>query len=84
MSTNVISQRELRNDSAAVLRRVESGEDLTVTRRGVPIAHLSPYASRDELECLKPATKRIRFTTLRRASSSVSSEQILDDLRSDR
>ena len=38
-----ISQRELRNDSAAVLRRVEAGEAVTVTRRGVPVADLVPH-----------------------------------------
>ncbi|WP_076465510.1 type II toxin-antitoxin system Phd/YefM family antitoxin [Actinomyces mediterranea] len=84
MGANLISQRELRNDSAAVLRRVEGGEDLTVTRRGVPVARLSPYSSREELVCLKPATKRIRFSKLRRVSSTVLSEQILQDLRDER
>lgn len=41
MST--ISQRELRNDSGEVLRRVEAGESFTVTRRGVPVAVLVPH-----------------------------------------
>ncbi|WP_156759153.1 type II toxin-antitoxin system Phd/YefM family antitoxin [Microbacterium karelineae] len=39
-----ISQRELRNDSAAVMRAVEAGESFTVARRGKPIAQLSPLA----------------------------------------
>jgi prevent-host-death family protein len=38
----IISQRELRNDSAAVLREVQSGRRLTVTRNGVPVAELRP------------------------------------------
>ncbi len=41
----IISQRELRNDSAAVLREVQSGRRLTVTRNGVPIAELRPVAA---------------------------------------
>lgn len=41
----VISQRELRNDSAAVLREVQSGRRLTVTRNGVPVAELRPVAA---------------------------------------
>ncbi len=41
MST--ISQRELRNDSGEVMRRVEAGESFTVTRRGVPVAMLVPH-----------------------------------------
>ena len=37
-----ISQRELRNDNAAIVRGVEEGEAYTVTRRGVPVARLVP------------------------------------------
>ena len=39
----VISQRELRNDSGAIMRRVEHGESFVVTRNGVPIADLVPH-----------------------------------------
>ncbi len=38
-----INQRQLRNDSAEVLRRAEAGEVFTVTRRGVPVADLGPH-----------------------------------------
>jgi prevent-host-death family protein len=38
----VISQRELRNDSAAILREVQAGQVLIVARNGVPIAELRP------------------------------------------
>jgi prevent-host-death family protein len=41
-----ITQRELRNDSAAVLREVEAGETLIVTRNGTPVAELRPIAPR--------------------------------------
>ncbi len=41
----IISQRELRNDSAAVLREVQSGRRLTVTRNGIPVAELRPVAA---------------------------------------
>jgi prevent-host-death family protein len=41
----VISQRELRNDSGAVLREVQSGRSLVVTRNGVPVAELRPVAT---------------------------------------
>lgn len=37
-----ITQRELRNDSGAILRAVESGERFIVTRNGTPIAELHP------------------------------------------
>jgi prevent-host-death family protein len=38
-----ISQRELRNDSGVIMRRVEQGESFTVTRNGTPIADLVPH-----------------------------------------
>lgn len=34
--------RELRNDGGRVIRRVESGEHLIVTRAGRPVAELHP------------------------------------------
>ncbi len=44
--TRTISQRELRNDSAAVLREVEGGRTLVVTRNGSPVAELRPLGAR--------------------------------------
>lgn len=41
--TEVIGQRELRNDNAEIIRRVEQGEQFTVTRHGVPVADLVPH-----------------------------------------
>ena len=38
-----ISQRELRNESGAIMRRIEAGEHFTVTRNGVPVAELTPH-----------------------------------------
>jgi prevent-host-death family protein len=42
----IISQRELRNDSGRVLREVQAGQTLTVTRNGTPIAELRPIPPR--------------------------------------
>ena len=42
----VISQRELRNDSAAVLRDVQAGQTITVSRNGMPVAELRPVPGR--------------------------------------
>ena len=44
--TTEISQRELRNDSGAVLRAIEAGEDFVVTRNGTPLAELRPLRRR--------------------------------------
>lgn len=47
---DVISQRQLRNDSAAILRRVEAGESFVITNRGVEVARLVPFSSRHSAE----------------------------------
>ncbi|MGI9000335.1 MAG: type II toxin-antitoxin system Phd/YefM family antitoxin [Pseudonocardia sp.] len=51
-----IASRELRNDTAGVLRRVQAGERMTVTVNGRPVAELVPvqrtgraWIRRDEL-----------------------------------
>ena len=55
MSTT-ISQRELRNDNAEIMRGVEEGETYVVTRRGVPIARIVPYSEETDLRIVRPAT----------------------------
>jgi prevent-host-death family protein len=45
----VISQREFRNNSAAVMDAVEAGETYHVTRNGVAVAELRPLARRRRL-----------------------------------
>jgi antitoxin (DNA-binding transcriptional repressor) of toxin-antitoxin stability system len=37
-----INQRDLRNDSSAILRAVEAGESMVVAKSGIPIAELRP------------------------------------------
>lgn len=44
--SRIITQRELRNDSGAVLREVQAGQTIIVTRNGVPVAELRPIAPR--------------------------------------
>jgi len=40
------TQRELRNDSGAILREVQAGEAVIVTRNGVPVAELRAVPQR--------------------------------------
>ena len=40
-----INQRQLRNDSAAILRDVQEGQHMIVTRNGTPVAELKPVSS---------------------------------------
>jgi prevent-host-death family protein len=42
----IINQRELRNESAAVLRDVQAGETIVISRNGVPVAELRPIPPR--------------------------------------
>ena len=41
-----ITQRELRNESAAVLRDVQAGQSMIITRNGTPVAELRPVSVR--------------------------------------
>ena len=41
-----ISQRELRNNSGDVMRRLDEGESFIVTRNGVPVGELVPLRRR--------------------------------------
>ena len=41
-----ITQRELRNESGAIMRGVERGESFTITRNGTPIGRLIPLRRR--------------------------------------
>ncbi|HEU5158413.1 MAG TPA: type II toxin-antitoxin system prevent-host-death family antitoxin [Streptosporangiaceae bacterium] len=45
-SFHEITQRELRNDSGAIMRAVERGESFTITRNGTPIGRLIPLRRR--------------------------------------
>jgi prevent-host-death family protein len=41
-----ITQRELRNDSGEIMRRLDQGEAFVVTRNGVPVGELVPIRRR--------------------------------------
>lgn len=65
-----ISQRELRNDSGAIMRAVEAGESFIVTRNGVPAARLLPLNRRiavpmDELLASARHLPRMDFARFR-------------------
>lgn len=46
MKVRTITQRELRNESGAVLREVEAGRTVIVSRNGTPIGELRPIKRR--------------------------------------
>jgi prevent-host-death family protein len=76
MADEVIPQRDLRNDVAAVLRRVEAGERLDVSVRGRVVARLAPATD--------PGTKASRERFLAAVRGTLGAEQgasLRDDLR---
>lgn len=53
---SAVASRDLRNNTAGLLRRIAAGEDIIITVKGKPVARLSPYQAprrrwirRDEL-----------------------------------
>jgi prevent-host-death family protein len=60
-----IPQRALRNDNAAIIRRVEAGERFVVTRNGKPVADLVPHrpepigGARPRLGAVQAAFRRL-------------------------
>ena len=46
MKNRTITQRELRNQSGAILREVEAGRTVIVTRNGTPVGELRPLRRR--------------------------------------
>jgi prevent-host-death family protein len=68
-----ITQRELRNDSGEIMRRLDQGESFVVTRNGVPVGELAPM-------------RRHRFVSAEaavamfRSAPSVDYERLREDL----
>jgi prevent-host-death family protein len=45
MEMPIVPSRELRNDTAGVLKRVATGQEVTITQRGRPVARLVPIST---------------------------------------
>lgn len=41
-----ITQRELRNNSGEIMRRLDAGDEFIVTRNGIPVGELKPIRRR--------------------------------------
>jgi prevent-host-death family protein len=83
-----IAHRDLRNDSAELLRRAAAGESFEVTNHGRVVAMLvpppsSPLERHLAARMMTPPTAR-RLPHIDRVTSDVSTRSILDDLRGDR
>ena len=68
-----VAARDLRNDTAGVLKRVAGGEDVVITVKGKPVARLMP---------LRPVRRRWipRAELVRRLATAQADPQLRDDL----
>lgn len=82
LGMRTISQRAMRNDSGEILRETEAGEVFVVTRRGVPVAQLVPYAGGHR--AIEPARQEATFNVSELAASSIPAATVLEDLRGGR
>lgn len=82
---DTISHRELRNNSAEVLRRVAEGESFMVSNRGVVVAHLSPPATPVfSFPVSRPAKRAGDWSELPRLELGASVSAIIDEEREER
>lgn len=71
MSTT-ISQRELRNNSAAIMRALDRGERFIITRNGVPVGELRPIA--------RQTVSRAAFEAAMATAPRIDAARFRDDL----
>ena len=81
---NVISQREFRNNSAAIMDAVEAGETYHVTRNGVEIAELRPVSRRKRFTAAELVERhkrlpRVDAAEMRREADEFFGEDRLND-----
>ena len=67
-----VTVRQLRNDGKEVLRRVESGERLIVTRDGTPVAELRPLP--------RPSVSAAELVRRRQRLPKVDPQALRDDI----
>lgn len=81
MSVKVISQREFRNNSAAVMDAVEAGEVYRVTRNGVAVAELRPLSRRRRLSAEELVERHQKLPRIDYAQMRQEAEEILGEDR---
>ncbi|MFI7221709.1 type II toxin-antitoxin system Phd/YefM family antitoxin [Nonomuraea angiospora] len=81
----IITQRESRNNSAAVMDQVEAGEVFHITRNGVEIAELRPIPRRRRMSAEELVARHRRLPVVdyaamrREADEFFGSEDRIDD-----
>ncbi|HYU87006.1 MAG TPA: type II toxin-antitoxin system Phd/YefM family antitoxin [Kribbellaceae bacterium] len=87
-----ISHRELRNDSARILREIQAGESFEITNHGDVVALLVPPPADHRARLirsgeLRPAVARLDLRAVPRVTLPADAPgtlDVLDDLRGDR
>jgi prevent-host-death family protein len=77
----VITQREFRNNSAAVMDAVEAGEIYHVTRNGVAVAELRPLSRRRRLSAEELVERHRRLPRVDYARMRQEAEALLGEDR---
>lgn len=76
----LIAQRELRNNNADILNRVEAGESFVVTRNGIAVADVVPHAERNAPPMF-PRTKDLAARRRASGQPTLDRETWLRDIR---
>lgn len=76
----LIPQRELRNNNADILNRVEAGESFVVTRNGVAVADVVPHSERSQPPMF-PSTKDLAARRRRTMDSAPDRGAWVRDIR---
>jgi prevent-host-death family protein len=76
-----ISQRELRNNSGEIMRRLDQGESFVVTRNGTPVGELSPlrrhrFVSAEAAVAAFRGAPRVEFDRFRADLDRIASQAI--------
>jgi antitoxin (DNA-binding transcriptional repressor) of toxin-antitoxin stability system len=81
-----IAHRELRNNSAEILRRVAAGESFEITNHREVVAILRPpEEALPPLDIVKPATRKGKWSDLPRVKGNGRpTSEILEELREER
>lgn len=74
-----ISQRELRNNSAAVMDSVEEGESYRITRNGIEVAELRPVARRRRLSAGELVARHRRLARVDHARMRHEADEFFGD-----
>jgi prevent-host-death family protein len=79
-----VTQREFRNNSAAIMDAVQAGETIRVTRNGVEVAEVRPVSHRrhlsaEELIARHRRLPRVDYTQMRRDTDEFFGDKDLID-----